>query len=71
MPLPVRLNGPTAAPPAQLPRPAPPTPASVEGESSGRNLRMLQEVVQERRQPDRGPVLPWPELTRSLPVRFT
>lgn len=70
MPIPARLDGPASAPPALTPRPTPPTPTSIEAESSGRTLRPLQEVVQERRKPDRGPVLPWPELTRKLPVRL-
>lgn len=70
MTIPARLNGPSSAPPAQQPRPAPSTPASVAGESKGRTYRPMQDVVQEVRQPDRGEVLPWPELTKKLPVRF-
>lgn len=70
MPLPIRLTGPATASSSQQQRPVPPTPASVEGESSGRRLRQLQDVVREVRQPDRGDVLRWPELTATLPVRL-
>jgi len=70
MPLPARLDGPSSAPSAQPQRPTPSTPASVEGASSGRNLRPLQDVVREVRQPDRGPVLRWPALPTNLPVRL-
>jgi len=69
MALPIRLT-PATAPSSQVPRDPAPSPAEVEGRSSGRTLRPLQDVVREVRVPDRGPTLPWPELVPKLPARF-
>jgi hypothetical protein len=76
MPLPIRLSPTpkTSSPtPAQPARPPAPTPAEIEGLSSGRNLRPVQEVVREQRPKyrDAPDALPWGPIVEKLPVRMS
>lgn len=75
MPLPIRLapapqtSSPT---PGQSSRTVAPTPTEIEGLSSGRVLKPVQEVVRELRPRyrDAGEPLPWAPLAEKLPVRL-
>jgi hypothetical protein len=76
MPLPIRLtftpqtSSPTPGQPSRAPAPS---PAEVEGLSSGRNLKPVQEVVRELRPRyrDAGDPLPWAPIVEKLPVRMS
>lgn len=76
MALPIRLSpapktsSPTPGQPSRAPAP---TPTEVEGLSSGRNLKPVQEVVRDLRPRyrDAGDPLPWTPLTEKLPIRMS
>lgn len=75
MALPIRLTPTpqTSSPtPGQPSRAVAPTPTEIEGLSSGRVLKPVQEVVRELRPRfrDAGDPLPWAPLTEKLPVRL-
>lgn len=76
MALPIRL-APTpktsSSTPGQPSRVVAPTPTEIEGLSSGRVLKPVQEVVREHRPKyrDAGDPLPWAPLTEKLPVRLS